>query len=125
MADGRQGAAAPAFGAGAPVQVGVAIKKKPDGGRLPLENRVLQRRRIPVVSVDPVHVGAGIEEEVDLRDRSNREAQRRPRVATLRLWGLVEKSAKGSDVPWTAAWAAELDVERRPPRARRRARAEA
>ena len=36
--------------AGAAVRVGAAIKTKPDGGTLPLEDRVLQRRRVPVVS---------------------------------------------------------------------------
>src|SRR6202008_4977010 len=52
--------------AGAQVLVGAAIEKKPDRGRLPLENRVLQRRGIPVVSRGSrqVHIRAGIEEEV-------------------------------------------------------------
>ena len=46
-------AAAPGFPGRRPAQVGAAIKKKPDGGRLPLENRVLQRRRVQLYSEDP------------------------------------------------------------------------
>jgi hypothetical protein len=100
---GRQQQRRQASRAGAAVQVGAAIKKKPDGGRLPLENRVLQRRRVPVVSRGSrqVHVGAGIEEEVDRFDRSGPRGpdQRRPRVATLiGFMAVVEKLAKGGDV---------------------------
>src|SRR5688572_17711349 len=89
--------------AGAAVQVGAAIEKNPDGGRLPLENRVLQRRRVPVVSRGSrqVHVGAGIEEEVDRVDRSRPRGpdQRRPRVAALiGFMAIVEELAKGGDV---------------------------
>ena len=50
-----------ASGTRTPVWVGAAIKKKPDGGKLPLENRVLKRCRVPVVprGSRQVHVGAG------------------------------------------------------------------
>ena len=64
---------------------------------------MLQRRRVPVVSRGSrqIHVGAGIEEEVDRFDRSGPRGpdQRRPRIAALiGFMAVDEKSAKGGDV---------------------------
>ena len=49
------------------IRIGAPVQKKPDRARLPREDRVLQRRRVPVVAGGSghVHVGAGVEEESD------------------------------------------------------------
>ena len=49
------------------IRIGAAIQKKPDRARPPREDRVLQRRRVPVITrgSGQVHIGAGVEEASD------------------------------------------------------------